>query len=129
MFMASVIVRCRRGAVVYLAVFLLTVTAAPHHHLNDLEDLFLDQRSDSGTIIQAIGPATAPGALTIRPARLIPDVPCPACFTRDFSCAPTAEFLFVANLGLLPLFPSPPDLARPALTLADAVSRAPPTSS
>jgi hypothetical protein len=121
--------RWRRGAGIYLAVFFLTVTAAPHHHLNDLEDLILDQRSDSGTIIQAIGPATAPGALTFRPVQLIPDVPCPACFTRDFSCAPTAPFVLVADLGLLPPLPSPPDLARPALTLADAVSRAPPTRS
>jgi len=129
MFTASVIVRCRHGASVYLAVFLLVVTAAPHHHLNDLEDLILDQRSDSGTIIQAIGPATAPGSLTIRPVRLIPDIPCPACFTRDFSCAPTAPFVFFANLGLLPLALPLPGLARPALTLADAVSRAPPARS
>jgi len=121
--------RCRRGAGIYLAVFFLTVTAAPHHHLNDLEDLVLDQRSDSGTIVQAIGPATALGVPTFRRVQLVPDVPCPACFTRDFSCAPTALFVLVANLGLLPLLPSPPDLARPALTLADAVSRAPPTLS
>ena len=128
--MASVVgSRCRRGGGIYLALFFLTVTAAPHHHLNDLEDLILDQKSDSGTIIQAIGPAIAPGALTFRPIQLIPDVPCPACFTCDFSCAPTAPFLLVANLGQLPLLPSPPDLASPALTLADAVSRAPPTRS
>ena len=98
-------------------------------HLNDLEDLFLDQRSDSGILVQTTAPASASEAPAFRAIRLVPDVPCLACFTRDFVCAPTAPFLFVAELGPLPLFPPSPDVATPALVLADAASRAPPRGS
>ena len=121
--------RCRRGAGTYLALFFLAIAAAPHHHLNDLEDLLLDQRSDSGIIVQAIGPASVSEGKAFQPIRVVPDIPCPACFTRDFTCAPTAPFLFVADLGQLPLLPSLPDVARPALVLADPASRAPPNNS
>ena len=121
--------RCGRGASVYLALFFLAVAAAPHRHLNDLDDLFLDQRSDSGNIVQVVGPASIPGDLFFHSARFVQDVPCPACFTGDFVCAPTSAFHFVADLGLLPLLPSLPDVARPALVAADAASRAPPRHS
>ena len=121
--------RCRRAAGLYFVLFFLAVTAAPHHHLNDLEDLLLDQRSDSGILVQAIGPTSASEALAFRAIRLVPDAPCLACFTRDFVCAPTAPFFFVADVGPLPLLPSLPDVARPALVLADAASRAPPRDS
>jgi len=117
--------RCGRGASMYLALFFLAVVAAPHRHLNDLEDLFLDQRSDSGILVQTTAPASASEAPAFRAIRLVPDVPCLACFTRDFVCAPTAPFLFVAELGPLPLFLPSPDVATPALVLADAASRAP----
>lgn len=121
--------RCGRAASAYLALFFLAVAAAPHRHLNDLEDLFLDQRSDSGFIVQAAGPVGIPGDLSFQSARFVHDVPCPACFTRDFVCAPTSAFLFVADLGLLPLLSSLPEVARPALVPADAASRAPPRHS
>ena len=128
--MASIVrLRCRRYASMYLALFFLAVAAAPHRHLNDLQDLLLDQRSDSGIVVQPIGPAGASEALTFRAIRFVPDAPCLACFTRDFVCAPTAVFLVVANLGPLPLLPSLPDVATPALVLADAASRAPPRDS
>jgi len=128
--MASIVRRrCERAASMYLAVFFLAVAAAPHRHLNDLQDLLLDQRSDSGILVQAIGPTSASEALAFRAIRLVPDAPCLACFTRDFVCAPTAPFFFVADVGPLPLLPSLPDVARPALVLADAASRAPPRDS
>jgi len=112
--MASIVRRrCERAASMYLAVFFLAVAAAPHRHLNDLEDLLLDQRSDSGILIEEIGPASASEALALRAIRLVPDVPCLACFSRDFVCAPTATFLVVAELGPLPLLLFLPDVAKP----------------
>jgi len=129
-FIASIVrLRCGRVASMYLALFFLAVAAAPHRHLNDLQDLLLDQRSDSGILVEPIGPASTSEALAFRAIRLVPDIPCPACFTRDFICAPTAMFLFVGELGPLPLLPSLPDVATPALVLAEAASRAPPQGS
>jgi len=118
--------RCGRSASTYLALFFLAVAAAPHHHLNDLEDLLLDQRSNSGILVQVAGRVSE--APVFQPIRLVSDVPCPACFTGDFVCAPPAAFLFAADLSLLPPLPSLPEVARPALLLTDAASRAPPRS-
>ena len=115
-----------RCASTYLALFFLTVAAAPHHHLNDLEDLLLDQRSDSGIVLQAVGSAGVSDALAVRQIRIASDVPCLACFTRDFVSVPTTSIHFVAGPGRLPLLPSPPGVATPALVVADAASRAPP---
>jgi hypothetical protein len=110
----------------YLALLLLAVAAAPHTHLNDLEDLFLDQRSDSGIILQAAGRASPSGEPAFQPLRLVPDVPCPACFTSDFLCAPTALFLFCAGLGAQPFFRCVRGAGMPAVMLVEAASRAPP---
>src|SRR5262249_4866708 len=74
----------RRASAAYLALFFLAVAAAPHHHLNGLEDLLLDQRSDSGILIQTIGAQGTSEAPAINPYRVVHDVPCLACFTGDF---------------------------------------------
>src|SRR5215470_14089466 len=76
--------RFGRGASTYLALFLLAVAAAPHQHLNDLEDLLLDQRSDSGVVAQTVGMARISENPTIQPVHVVQDIPCPACFTSDF---------------------------------------------
>jgi len=118
--------RCRRAAGLYLVLFFLAVAAAPHHHINDLEDLLLDQRSDSGILVQTLDSADMDAGLAFHPARVVHDVSCLACFTRDFVCATTDSFLLLAILTPLPLVPAPPDTATPALVPADASSRAPP---
>ncbi len=118
--------RFRRATGLYLVLFFLAVAAAPHHHLNDLEDLLLDQRSDSGILVQTLDTAARDAAPAFHPARVVRDVSCLACFTRDFVCATTDSFLLVAILTPLPLVPALPATATPALVPADASSRAPP---
>src|SRR5215831_263942 len=116
----------RRASAAYLALFFLAVAAAPHHHLNGLEDLLLDQRSDSGILIQTIGAQGTSEAPAINPYRVVHDVPCLACFTGDFVCGAPASFLLVAAFAPLLLLPAPPVAAMPAVPAADPSSRAPP---
>ena len=119
--------RWRRAAAIYLALFFGAVAVAPHTHVNGLEDLLLDQPSDSGLIPQ---PSTRPtdGGASITPLRYIQDVPCLACFTRDFVSSPAAVFAFAAVLAPLPVRPAPAPLPRPELVPADTSSRAPPAA-
>lgn len=118
--------RARRYLGAYLAFFFVAVSAAPHHHLNGLQDLLLDQRSDSGEIVQEAGSVDASSGPILAAASIVPDVPCPACFTGDFVCNPTALFQFVADLAPLPLKPRPPAVTTPALLPAESSSRSPP---
>ena len=118
--------RIRRLFGAYLVLFFLAVSAAPHHHINDLDDLLLDQRSDSG-LIPLPGPSgPSSGAPKITPLRLIQDVPCLACFTRDFFCSLAVTIVFVPSLTPLPSAPGLAAAARPYLVPADTSSRAPP---
>src|SRR5262249_3538179 len=107
--------RCRRVAGVYLTVFFLAVAGAPHRHINDLEDLPLDQRSDSGVLVQTLGTTARDAAPALHPARVVHDVSCLACFTRDFVSAPTESIHFVPTLEPLLLLPDSPSAATPAL--------------
>jgi hypothetical protein len=116
----------RRLLGAYFALFFVAVAAAPHHHLNGLQDLLLDQRSDSGEIVEVAGSVAVAAGPVIQAARVVPDVPCAACFMGDFVCNPTATFQFVADLAPLPLKPHPPALAVPALLPAESASRSPP---
>ena len=121
--------RCRRAAGLYLVLFFLTVAAAPHYHLNDLEDLLLDQRSDSGLVVLQSGTAARTVGQGFQSCRVTQDVACLACFTRDFVSVPTSAFTLVAVFARLPLRPEPPAIAAPQLLPADTSSRAPPRSS
>jgi hypothetical protein len=121
--------RWRRAAGLYLCLFFLAVAAAPHHHINGLEDLLLDQRSDSGILLQASGAPGTAVAPAFNASTVVRDVPCLACFTQDFVAATQATFLLVALLAPLPLVPARPPSATPALAPADAPSRAPPSIS
>ncbi|HMF08003.1 MAG TPA: hypothetical protein VKJ00_02635 [Thermoanaerobaculia bacterium] len=118
--------RMRRLVGVYFAFFFVAVAAAPHHHLNALQDLLLDQRSDSGDIVQPSDDEAAPVGAAICSARIVPDVPCAACFMGDFVCNSTASFLLVTGLEPLPHEPHLLELPAPALLPATATSRAPP---
>jgi len=116
----------RRATGIYLALFFLAVAAAPHHHINDLEDLLLDQRSDSGILVQTLDTASHGPSPVFHPARVVHDVSCLACFTRDFVSVTTASFFLVAALSPLRWTPGPSAMATPELVVADASSRAPP---
>jgi len=118
--------RCRCATAIYLALFFLAVVAAPHHHLNGIEDLLLDQPSDSGLLTLVLGPRERSGAPALNPIRLVQDEPCLACFTRDFVSVATGSYQLVAVLTPLPLLPVPPAAAAPEIVLADPASRAPP---
>jgi hypothetical protein len=121
--------RCRRAAGLYCVLFFLAVTAAPHHHLNDLEDLLLDQRSDSGLVVLQCGTAERTVGEALQSCSITRDVACLACFTRDFVSVPTSAFTLVAVFARLPLRPEPPAIATPQLLPAETSSRAPPLSS
>ncbi len=118
--------RCRRAAGIYLALFFLAVAAAPHHHLNGIEDILLDQPSDSGLLTQVLGPTNGSGAPALNPVRFVQDEPCLACFTGDFVCAPAAVVAFTATLAALAMRPLPPAFAFPRLLPARTSSRSPP---
>src|SRR5215470_16874182 len=90
--------RLRRSTAAYLVSFFLTVAAAPHHHLNGIEDLLLDQRSDSGLIAQVRGPAGTRKEPGLNAVRFVHDFPCPACFGGDFVSAPAPVIAFTATL-------------------------------
>ena len=115
----------RTIAAIYLALFFGAVAVAPHTHVNGLEDLLLDQPSDNGVIEQ---PAARPsdGGTSVGPVHYVQDVPCLACFTRDFVGSPATSFAFVPNLAPLHISPAPAPLPRPELVPADTSSRAPP---
>jgi hypothetical protein len=118
-------VATRRAAGIYLAVFFLAVVAVPHHHVNGVEDLLLDQRSDSGILALADETPGGPGP-AFDPVRFHRDVPCLACFSGDFVAAPAPAVAFVAVLSPLPNRRSLPAEAVPELHFSETSSRAPP---
>jgi len=118
--------RFRRATGLYLVLFFLAVAAAPHHHINDLEDLLLDQRSDSGLVTLVCAEAQNSDEQAFHPYRIARDVSCLACFTGDFVSVATSAFSFVSVFTRLPLRPVPPIAAMPELLSADTPSRAPP---
>jgi hypothetical protein len=121
--------RLRRCAAAYLVSFLLAVAAAPHHHLNGLEDLLLDQRSDSGLLVQTIGVPGTSHVPALNPFRVVHDVPCLACFTGDFVCAASAAIQFLPARDLVALAPAPNMSGVAQLVPGDPSSRAPPALS
>lgn len=81
----------RRIVASYGLVFLLAAAAAPHHHLNSIEDLVSDGPSDSGVLVEGSGPGHPVGGLEMGAGRLVDDEPCLACFLHDFVAAPAAS--------------------------------------
>jgi hypothetical protein len=119
----------RSASALYTALFLLAAAAAPHQHLNGLEDLLLDQQSNSGEVARDSLAAESGRPIDANEARIlavVDDVPCLACFCSDFAAAPTNE------VRVEPTFEQVasrlPDLASPTLpaTERDTPSRAPP---
>jgi hypothetical protein len=118
--------RWRRAAALYLALFFCAVVAAPHEHINGLEDLLLDQPSDSGVIEE---PDAQPvHGSTVAPPRFVHDIPCPACFTSDFVTTAASAIAVVPLLTPLPRRPDPIPVSRLEPPPTDSVSRAPPSA-
>jgi hypothetical protein len=119
------VARWRRAAAIYLALFFCAVALSQHHHVNGLEDLLLDQRSDSGLIEQPVAPPQNGAAF--RSVRYVQDVPCPACFTSDFVATATALIVVVPRPMPLSLRPDAVPASRPDPLPTESASRAPPS--
>jgi hypothetical protein len=111
---------------VYLVLFFLAVAAAPHHHLNGLEDLLLDERSDSGVLIETPASAGTAAGTALSSFHFVRDIPCLACFTHDFFCAAVSSTVFVSHLERLELGHPPADVSTPERFPGDTSSRGPP---
>ncbi len=121
--------RWRRRTGIYLALFFLAVTAAPHHHINGLEDLLLDHPSDSGTVVMTGRSIGMQGPPAWSAGSLVDDDPCLACFGNDFVSAPSAVFAFTARLERLALRPDASSDTEPAPLPRETPSRSPPSLS
>lgn len=119
----------RRATGSYLVLFFLAVAAAPHHHVNGLEDLLLDQPSDSGYVVETGSPIGTRGAPAWNSFWLVEDDPCLACFTSDFVSAPAAVFAFVPRLERLDVPPEPASRRAPDPGSSETSSRGPPVLS
>lgn len=121
--------RWRRRTGIYLALFFIAVTAAPHHHINGLEDLLLDQPSDSGMVIQIDAPLGCGDRPAWNAFSLVDDDPCLACFGNDFVSAPSQVFVSTPGLERLGIRTDPIPRADPPPLPSEASSRAPPSFS
>lgn len=118
----------RRMAATYVAGFFLVAAATPHHHLNPIEDLFSDDRSDSGVF--ALGSnATRPDVgPSLEPLRFLDDDPCLACFQHDFVSTAAAALLVCSPGGSLAQIDVAACAAVAELRARSASSRSPPAS-
>ena|SRR5438477_115977 len=118
--------RARRWSSFYLLGFLFAVAAAPHRHLNSLEDLVSEGPSDSGSFLEA-GPSDPGGETRIQAARLVDDDPCMACFHHDYSASASETFVFDLTFAALRKIPALPGLEMPEPVSGFSVSRSPPS--
>lgn len=84
----------RRVVGVWLTLFFLAVAGAPHQHVNGLEDLLLDEPSDSGTLFEIDNSSDVDERTSLTAVDVIQDHPCLACFNRDFVSAPVSTIAF-----------------------------------
>jgi hypothetical protein len=96
----------------YAVGFFLAVAAAPHRHVNSIEDLFSDGPSDSGFVLGPTARCEGGGPVL---ERLLNDDPCLACFHHDFVAAAVSAFVLWSpsatltriDAGVLPATPDP----------------------
>ncbi len=117
--------RFRRIAATYLAVFYLAVAAAPHHHLNGLEDLLLDQKSDSG-VVKIDSPVPLAGSPAWSTFWFVRDDPCLACFNSDFVSAPSPSVCLTHRLERIGRYSAALIKLMPPAFSKETPSRAPP---
>ena len=118
--------RVRRLAAIYAIGLLVTVAAAPHHHLNSLADLLTDGPSDSGVIVEIQGPPDPASGVRINAVHLIDDEPCPACFHHDFAAVAGHWIQLTETLKRLGESNGPRIPAPPRLIQESPASRSPP---
>ncbi|MEP6768503.1 MAG: hypothetical protein ABJC61_07535 [Acidobacteriota bacterium] len=119
--------RFRQVVGTYLVLFLLAAAGAPHQHVNGLQDLLLDEPSDSGTLFENDGPWDADEPAGLTAFDIVQDHPCLACFNADFVSAPASAMGF--QVALTPMV-APPELPLRSAESApprDRSSRAPPS--
>jgi len=119
----------RAAAAFYVTAFLLAAAAAPNAHVNDLEDLLLDQPSDSGVVVEtnaAFAASERSGQPGLDAFTIVDDVPCLACFGSDFVSVPTTVVRYTPTLDRVVL---PRSFTRPGFlppTERETPSRGPP---
>jgi len=121
--------RVRRLTSIYLALFFCAVAVAPHHHINGLEDLVLDQPSNSGRLVLSGVPVGAHGDPGFCSFKIVDDESCLACFTSDFVGAPGHAIAFDTRLDRLVLRATPCVRPSPDEIPSESSSRAPPALS
>jgi hypothetical protein len=119
----------RRFAALYLLSFVGAVAVAPHRHLNSLEDLLCDGRSDSGIFVEARGSQDSGDEAQWRSARVIDDDPCLACFHHDFDSATEVIGFFEIDprIDVLDRVSAPTWPSAPPAPVISRSSRAPPS--
>jgi hypothetical protein len=118
----------RRVAGTYLALFFVAVAVAPHHHVNGLEDILLDQPSDSGVVVETGSPAGTADAPAWTTFWFVDDDPCLACFNGDYVSAPPPTIGFTARLDRIASHEATLPSPVPPILAKDTPSRAPPAT-
>lgn len=118
----------RRFAALYLLVFLAAVAAAPHRHLNALEDLLFDGPSDSGVVLEGSATLDPTAGTQWSSARFTDDDPCLACFHNDWATdtEPIAVLVLAPSFAPASLTQTVHRPANPAPPAGPLRSRAPP---
>jgi hypothetical protein len=112
----------------YAVIFLAATSAAPHHHLNGIEDLLTDGPSDSGLVVAGSVFHDAGGPV-IEPLRMLDDDPCPACFPHDFVASASCVFVLCSPSVSLARIEAAPRPALPPPGDRPTASRSPPVAS
>jgi hypothetical protein len=118
----------RQAGAVYLLGFLALVAAAPHRHLNSLEDLLSGGPSDSGIILERTSASDPSGGPHWCVARFTDDDPCLACFHNDWAIEPIGLLVFSPGFRPLCLARSPAESAVLPSLVRSGRSRSPPAS-
>ncbi|MDQ2870514.1 MAG: hypothetical protein M3S32_07225 [Acidobacteriota bacterium] len=119
----------RRATGIYLSLFFLAVTGARHQHVNGLEDLLLDQRSDSGQVLKFNDADFNMAGPVWSADRVVDDDPCLACFNNDFVSATSPIVVFTPHLERFDQSSRDPAERAPRALLRETPSRAPPALS
>jgi hypothetical protein len=112
----------------YAVIFLAAASAAPHRHLNGIEDLLSDGPSDSGLVL--VGSVfQGAGGPVIEAAQILDDDSCRACFPHDFVAAASCVFVVRSPSTSLVRIEAAPRPAAPQPAERPTASRSPPAAS
>ena len=112
----------------YAVIFVAATSAAPHHHLNGIEDLLSDGPSDSGLVF--VGSAfQSAGSPVIEAVQILDDDACLACFPHDFVAAATCVFVLCSPSTSLARIEEARGAEAPQPAERPTASRSPPAAS